>query len=236
MNTENICSTDLIAEAGKVYQYTKITGSVYAKEIKDFAATFPRLNEVGGSLYLRALTSLPANAKLTAGGYLDLSALTHKTEHKGNNPLARGIATAAVTAMFNSIGYTIADGILAKIVQKRGPVSRVIICGKTEVSYLVTNGEAFSHGKTLKEARDGLMFKIGNRDKSQFKDWRLDRVVTKAEAIKAYRVITGACEGGVRSWMEQRETPEKLPVREIINLTKGAYGSMEFEKFFEKAA
>ena len=30
----------------------------------------------GGSLDLRSLTSLPANAKLTAGGYLDLSALT----------------------------------------------------------------------------------------------------------------------------------------------------------------
>ena len=76
------------------------------------------------------------------------------------------------------------------------------------------------------------MFKIGSRDKSEFKAWTLDRVVTKGEAIKAYRVITGACEGGVRAWMEQRQTPEKLTVKGITDLTKGAYGAETFAAFF----
>ena len=192
--------------------------------------------EVTGYLYLGALTSLPANAKLTAGGYLYLGALKHPTEHKGNNPLAGALARTAVAAMFHAIGYTIADGILARIVQRRGPVMRVIICGKTEVSYLVTNGEAWSHGKTLAEARDGLIYKIGSRDMTKFKAWKLDRVVTKAEAIEAYRVITGACEEGTKAWMGQRKTPEKVTVRGIIDLTKGAFGADTFRKFFAKEA
>ena len=190
----------------------------------------------GGYLYLSGLTSLPANAKLTAGGDLDLSGLTHKTEHKGGNPDARRIAREAVTAMFMAIGYSIADGVLAKIVQTRGNVQRVIIEGKTDISYLVTDGEAYSHGKTLKEARDGLLYKIGNRDTSQFKAWSLDKIVTKREAITAYRTITGACEGGVRAWMEQRQTPDSLKVKEIIDLTKGAYGAEQFAGFFKAEA
>jgi hypothetical protein len=137
---------------------------------------------------------------------------------------------------FAAAGFSFADGILARIVSSRGPVARVIICGKTEVSYLVTDGEAHSHGKTLTEARDGLLFKIGKRDPAEFKAWALDKVMSKRDAIRAYRVITGACEGGVRAWMEQHNVPEKLTVEEAIGLTKGAYGAEAFKAFFAKEA
>src|SRR3990167_7980036 len=107
---------------------------------------------------------------------------------------------------FAAAGFSFADGVLARIVSQRGAVSRVVICGRTEVSYLVTDGESWSHGKTLAEAGDGFMFKIGSRDPSEFKAWTLDSVVSKRDAIRAYRCITGACEGGVRAWMGSRET------------------------------
>ncbi|MDE2098436.1 MAG: hypothetical protein KGL39_14380 [Patescibacteria group bacterium] len=138
-------------------------------------------------------------------------------------------------ASFAATGYSFADGILAHIVSSRGRVSRVIICGKTEVSYWVTDGEAFSHGKTLKEARNGLLYKIGSRDTSEFKKWTLEKEVSKRDAIRAYRAITGACEGGVRAWMEQRKTPEKVTVSKIIKLTEGAYGAEKFKEFFKGA-
>jgi hypothetical protein len=32
--------------------------------------------------------------------------------------------------------------------------------------------------------------------------------------------------------MDQHETPEKITVQGIIDITKGAYGSEAFEKFF----
>ena len=82
------------------------------------------------------------------------------------------------------------------------------------------------------EARDGLLFKIGKRDPSEFKAWTLDKTVTKRDAIRAYRVITGACEGGVRAWMEARSTPENITVQGVIDLTVGAYGADAFKKFF----
>ena len=230
---------DLVAQPGIVYEFTEITGNLDASIFKtgeDFRKAFPNFVKAGGGLYLSALTSLPANAKITAGGYLDLRALTHKTEHKGGNPLAGGIAKAVVASAFHAIGYSIADRILAKIVQTRGPVSRVIVCGKTEVSFVVTDGEAHSHGKTLKEAREGLLYKIGNRDTTEFKNWTLDKVVSKRDAIRAYRVITGACEAGVRGWLErQGETPETITLQGVVDLTKGAFGADAFKNFFPQA-
>ena len=217
---------------------TSVGGYLYARGA-DTKTAFPKLTSVGGSLDARGADTKTAFPKLTSvGGYLYASGADTKTAFRDdikwndttNDAVAR--CRAMLLSSFAAAGFSFADGILARIVSQRGPVSRVIICGKTEISYLVTDGEAFSHGKTLAEARDGLMFKIGKRDPAEFKAWTLDKTVSKRDAIRAYRTITGACEGGVRSWMETRQTPESLTVQEIISLTKGAYGSDEFRKFF----
>ena len=176
----------------------------------DTKTAFPKLTSVGGSLDAR-------------GDYSHV---------KTNDPEAYPRCRAALLSAFAAAGFSFADNILARIVSQRGPVARVVICGRTEVYYLVTDGEAHSHGKTLAEARDGLLYKIGSRDTSEFKSWTLDKVVSKRDAIRAYRAITGACEGGVRAWMEQRQTPETITVDGIVDLTNGAYGAEEFRKFF----
>ena len=191
---------------------------------------------VGGGLYLRSLTSIPEGFNPTVGGGLDLRSLTSIPEGLGNNIDALDKCRSLLLSSFAAAGFSFADGILARIVSKRGPVMRVVICGKTEVSYLVTDGEAWSHGETLAAARESLIYKIGSRDASEYKAWTLDRKVTKAEAIKAYRIITGACEGGVRAWLGQRETPETTTVEGVIDRTKGAYGAEVFKKFFSAPA
>ena len=61
-------------------------------------------------------------------------------------------------------------------------------------------------------------------------------MVSKADAIRAYRTITGACEEGTKAWVEARQTPEALTVFSLIELTRGAYGSAQFEKFFKVPA
>jgi predicted acyltransferase (DUF342 family) len=235
----------------KLDALTSVGGYLYINANAKLDA--PALTSVGGDLYINAnakldaLTSVGgylsiyANAKLDAltsvGGDLSIYAnakLDAPAHMKKNDPEAPARCRALLLSDFSAAGFSFADGILARIVSQRGPVSRVVVCGQTEVSYLVTDGEAFSHGKTLAEARDGLLFKIGKRDPSEFKAWTLDKVVSKRDAIRAYRVITGACEGGVRAWMEQRETPESITVRDIIKLTQGAYGADAFRGFFEK--
>ena len=216
MSKENVFNGDLTAKAGEVYDYTEISGYLDASGA-DTKTAFPKLTSVGG--YLDA----------SGADTGDLS----KVKISDSECPAVNRCRSMLLASFASAGFSFADGVLARIVSTRGPVSRVVICGKTEVSYLVTDGEAFSHGKTLAEARDGLLFKIGKRDTSEFKAWTLDLEVTKRDAIRAYRIITGACEGGVRAWMENRNTPEKITVSGILELTKGAYGADAFAAFFK---
>jgi hypothetical protein len=52
--------------------------------------------------------------------------------------------------------------------------------------------------------------------------------------IVAYRVITGACEAGVRQFLATRKVPKKLSVAKAIEITRGAYGNEGFEGFFGK--
>ena len=249
--SKSIFEGNLTAKPGEVYNCTEITGTIYANGA-DTKTAFPKLTSVGGTIDASGADTKTAFPKLTSvGNYIDASGADTKTAFpkltsvggtiyasgdwshvKANDPDAFARCRTMLLKSFAESGYSFADGILARIVSSRGPVSRVIICGKIEVSYLVTDGEAYSHGKTLAEARDGLLFKIDKRDPSEFKSWTLDKVVSKRDAIRAYRVITGACEGGVRSWMEARSTPESISVSGIIEMTKGAYGSDVFSKFF----
>ena len=249
---ENIFEGDLTAKQGEVYPYTKINGTIDASGA-DTKTAFPKLTSVGGYIYARGADTKTAFPKLTSvGGSIYASGADTKTafpkltsvggtidargadtwKANGNDPDAAGRCRSLLLSSFAAAGFSFADGILARIVSQRGPVSRVVICGKTVVSYLVTDGDAWSHGKTLAEARDGLLYKIGNRDTTEFKAWTLDKTVSKRDGIRAYRTITGACEGGVRAWMEQRQTPDFITVGEIVKLTAGAYGSEAFAKFF----
>ena len=79
-----------------------------------------------------------------------------------------------------------------------------------------------------------------------YKDYTLDTVVTFEEAIKMYRVITGACEAGTRNFVENvlpgrlcnGVTPaaakkKKYTIQEIVTATQGQYGSDTFKEFFE---
>jgi hypothetical protein len=198
---------------------------------------FPKVTTVGGSAYANGATVCQFPKVTTVGGYADAQNSTVCQFPTLKNQNDRSVAKRCKTillASFTAAGFSFADGVLARVVSRRGPVSRVIVCGKTEITYVVTDGEFNSHGKTLKEARDGLLYKIGNRDTLEFKKWGLETVVSKRDAIRAYRAITGACEAGVRGWMEREERPEKITVQGIINLTKGAYGAETFKKFFEE--
>ena len=203
---------DLVAEPGKVYEYKQISGSIDASGA-DTKTAFPRLTSVGGYIGARG----------------DKSGITE------NDPAAKPRCDELLTKSFAAAGFSFADGVLARVVSMRGRVLRVVICGKTKTSYLVTDGAAWSHGETLAAARDSLLYKIGSRDTTEFKSWSLDQVVAKKDAIRAYRTITGACEAGVRGWLEQRPTPAKISVRDIIKLTRGAFGHDVFREFFTAA-
>jgi hypothetical protein len=152
-----------------------------------------------------------------------------------NDPTAPEICRQNIFQENLKIGYYYADEILARLVNRRGHVARVIVCGKTKQSYVVDDGNGkYSHGATLDEARKGLIYKLSSRDTAPFKKWKLSTKISLADAIQAYRAITGACEAGTRHFCETNgNLPDRLTVADAIRRTAKHYGSDAFAKFFK---
>lgn len=125
---------------------------------------------------------------------------------------------------------------MTEVLSKHGNVSHVRKVGAKpgETMYLVTDGEGrYAHGETIKEAKESLIYKIKNRDKSEYESLTLDSKVTFQYGIEMYRVITGACAAGVRDFVESNAVAHTdYTVAQIIEMTRGKYGHAEFKTFF----
>ena len=128
-----------------------------------------------------------------------------------------------------------ADGIKSAILHKKGNIYKVKIFGEENESFLIKVGDDFSHGATLKQAKESLMYKISDRDTSKYDDMKLDTVLTLKDGIQMYRTITGACESGTKYFVDNLKTKKKkFTIGEIIELTKGQYNSSILQEFFNK--
>ena len=198
---------------------------------------------VGGYLDLRGtgITSLPDN--LTVGGYLYLEGCTGITNKNVNTVLSADarmriarVRNKLLTWEWNGRKYIKIDGVFSVVDSSHGNVFHVHQLGKSKSMYVVTDGENhWAHGDSLKEARADLIYKINDRDTSEYTKLNLDDTMTFEEAIAAYRTITGACAAGTRDYVENRlpkPYKEKYTVREMIELTKGEYQAETFKNFF----
>ena len=122
---------------------------------------------------------------------------------------------------------------MSEILEHKGNVYKIRIFGKTKESYLITDGENFAHGETIQEAKDDLIYKITDRKTSDYNYLKLDTILTFEEAIKCYRTITGACSKGTKNFVTSilSDKKDKYSVKEMIELTKGQYGSDKFTNF-----
>ena len=129
----------------------------------------------------------------------------------------------------------IIDEVKTIILQRKKNVIKGLFLNDLRPCYVVEKDGVYAHGATLKEAKESLIYKITDRDKSDYEDYTLDTKVTHEEAIKMYRVITGACEAGTRHFVEnvRAKKKEKYTVKEIIKLTKGQYGNETLKEFME---
>ena len=135
-----------------------------------------------------------------------------------------------------SRGYVFADGICLKLVSSKtqGHVT-VYECKdfSNKISYVARSGDKFSHGETIEKSISDLRYKISSRDASRFSSWEIDDIKSIEELIEAYRVITGACEAGVKMFLESKDlSDDKMSVLEAITLTKNQYGHECFKNFF----
>lgn len=200
---------------------------------------------VGDSLDLRGtgITSLPDN--LTVGGVLDIRDTKITDNVEVNTTLSpeqqKKIYDLENMALFwerNGVRYIKADGIFSVIDSHHGNVYKVHKLGQEDKPfYLITDGDNhWAHGATIKEAKADLIYKISDRDTSEYKNLTLNDTLSYEEAIAAYRTITGACSVGTKDFIENSlPSPhkEEYTIKEIIDLTTGRYGNEKFAKFFE---
>jgi hypothetical protein len=180
---------------------------------------------VGGDLDLGSLTSIPEGFNPTVGGYLYLgSGLTAKTKKpKGK------IETPKNKLLFWKEGKFIkADGIFTEVLNKRGNVYRVKKLHSTKEFYLVTDGKStHAHGDTLQKAKEDFRFKV-IAEKLKKDPIKEDTIIT----MQYYRIVTGACEMGVKNWMDQNNIKlEKIKAKDLLPILKktNAYGYDRFK-------
>ena len=180
---------------------------------------------VGGYLYLPRVKSLPKNYSITLGyNKKVISSLPFKYNNIGENEIQT----------WENGKYQQIDGIFCEVIKDRKYIKTCRKIGSDKVFYVVTDGTKYSHGKTIKEAKADLIYKISNRDTSRFKNLKKSSVLSLSEAIECYRVITGACEFGTKSFLTSIHAKKKYSIKEIIKLTENQYGNQTFKSFFDK--
>ena len=126
----------------------------------------------------------------------------------------------------------ICDDILSEYTNKK--VVNGLEVYKIEDGYIIKDGDISAHGKTIKKCKEDLKYKILNRNTSEYKNYTLKTIVSQKEAIRMYRVITGACEFGTKRFCKSINLKKEYSIQEIIDITKGQYGYEAFKKFFIK--
>ena len=125
------------------------------------------------------------------------------------------------------------DGVRKKVIKQRK--QKEIEIYYFEDGVCIKKDGIYSHGKNLKEAKEDWIYKVSNRDSSEYKDMNLDTIVTFEEMIKIYRTITGACGFGCKDFIKSNKVKKQdYSIHEIIDLTQNQYGSNKFKEFFKK--
>jgi hypothetical protein len=180
---------------------------------------------VGGSLDLRSLISIPEGFNPTVGGWLHLKGLTCNKIKLSKNYLFS----------WQDGKYIKVDGIFTEVVKKKGNVYHVKKLNDDKIFYLITDGERWSHGDTLKEAKEDLVYKTTNKTKDDYKHLTLTSILTFEEAVICYRIITGACSFGVKDFVKNKldKVEKEYFIETIIEKTIGCYGNKEFKEYFK---
>lgn len=168
-----------------------------------------RMERNGGSLYLRGCTGI------------------HKNERRKVKTLRNGDYVAG--------RYLYADGIFTHVRKCKHIDGYTLYIGKIPGKNVVFDGKNYAHCKTLRDGIADLLFKAAeDRGAEQYRHLTMDSVLTLEEAKTMYRVITGACRQGTEHFVESLgdKVQDQYTVRQMLEVTKGQYGSERFAEFF----
>ena len=186
---------------------------------------------VGGWLDLRGtgITALPEG--LTVGGSLYLSGTGIKNKETAKRKVKRLHDGDYVPGR-----YFYADGILTHVRRAKKIGEYTYYIGKIFENNVVSDGKYYAHCKTFKDGVLDIQFKrCADRGEDQYKKLNKDSVVKYEDAVIMYRIITGACRAGTQAFLNTlKETKAEYTVAEIIEQTRGQFGSQTFARFFEE--
>ena len=169
--------------------------------------------KITGSLDLRSLTSIPEGFNPTVGGSLYLGSGLKSNYRQQNGPIFWG-------------KYVLADGMFTKILSKKGNIYKVKKIEDQKEFYLIIDGIVSAHGDTIKKAKEDLDYKVKS-ESLKHNPVLANEIIT----IERYHAITGACETGIKAWMQQNSASE-MPAKDLLPILEktNAYGYQKFLK------
>ena len=206
-----------------------VGGSLYLSGTQ--IASLPDNLTVGGSLDLSdtQIASLPDN--LTVGGWLDL----RHTQIKNKNSAVKKVHRLS-NGEYKEGKYIYADRILTHIKRKHKINGYTYYYGKIKGKNVVSDGKNYAHCDSFRDGIADLLFKAAkDRGADQYKGIDMDKPIPLDDAKTMYRIITGACKHGTESFAESLgdKLKSEYTVREMLEVTSGAYGAEKFREFFE---
>ena len=231
---------DLYINSGaKLDALTSVGGYLYIYS----GTKLDALTSVGGALSiysaakLDALTSVGGDLSINSGAKLDAPALTSVGGDLyiyGNGSL---IANRLYTGGYDK--FKVIDGLGCVVLsEKRQGDITVLMCRHSKIKnqkvvgnkfYVAQKGTYNAHGKTIAEATQELMFKIGPRDVEQYRNMPRDTKKSPTEWALIYRMISGACQYGTNKFIESHgKLKAKYTLAEILTLTRGQFGHERF--------
>ena len=249
---------DLIIRKGDVTDYSllkEVTGYLYI--YSDAKLDAPNLTTVGGSLSIHSDAKLPnlttvggslsiySDAKLdapnltTVGGYLSIHSdaklpnlttvggyLYIYSDAKLDAPFLKGLKWKSIDGYLFVIESTKVKGdtIIFKGYNIKNVKDNVIT---KDECYVAEQGVYYAHGKTIKKAVEDVKFKAIS-EKLKKEPINKDTVID----MKYYRLITGACEMGVQSFIKGNGLKESYKASELLPILEqsNAYGLSQFKE------
>ena len=232
------------AKIGSSGDSAQIGSSGYYAKIGS-SGNYAKIDSSGNKAVISAIGFLSA-VKAEIGSWITLAEYKHdkdhwevdfvKTEYVDGKKIKGGQFYCLYNHEFHE--YAEFDGIKSVILSKKGNVYKTVSFGdirERKITYVIEKDGVYSHGDTVKEAKESFIYKISNRDTSGYNKYAKESFVSFEEAIKMYRTITGACEAGTRNFVKSLDKIKKeYSIAEIIEITQGQYGSEEFKDFFER--
>ncbi|WP_457797598.1 hypothetical protein [Methylocystis sp. S23] len=96
--------------------------------------------------------------------------------------------------------------------------------------YVASSNGKNAHGDSIREAIEELAFKGGERNVEQYRNMPLDTEKSPQDWAFVYRMVTGACQFGVREFIGSKgQLKESYSLKEILEETRGAFGHDKFK-------